>query len=138
MKGIIILTVVALAAGGAIYGFTYKNYNSGSGKDMNVEEIERSQPRNFLTNVELCMGGFESIDTIKLHGVIKNKATIVSYKDAVVRITYYSSTKTVLGHKEYTISKVFPPHSEVKFELKIEAIKDVNTTDLEVIQATAN
>ena len=78
-------------------------------------------------------------DKIKVHGVIKNTATVASYKDAIVRITYYSKTKTELGSKEYTIYDIFPAHSEVKFELKIENYKDLNikrssiTTDLKQI-----
>jgi hypothetical protein len=138
-KVIIIFTVVALI-GGTIYGFTYKSTNSCNGKVNSGEEIERSQPRNFLTADEIC-AGFEG-DTIKVHGVIKNKATVASYKDAVVRLTYYSYTKTELGHKEYTINKVFPPHSEVKVEFKIEDkienYKEVNTIGWDLIQATSN
>ena len=77
-------------------------------------------------------------DKIKVHGVVKNKATVATYKDAVVRVTYYSKTKTELGNKEYTIYEVFPPNSEVKFELKIENYKDVSTIGWDVIQAKAN
>jgi hypothetical protein len=118
------------------------SYNS-SGSDsyqkkvMTVEEIERSKPTFFLKTDEICMGNFLD-DTIKIHGVIKNKATVASYKDAVVKITYYSYGKTELGNKEYAIHEVFPPHSEIKVELKVEYYKDVNTIGWEVIQATIN
>lgn len=140
--GIILLIVVAGL-------FVANHVNSGGGnsyetggntyqeKVMTVEEIERSQPTNFLTadgNYDENFWG----NIIKVHGVIKNIATVASYKDAVVRVTYYSKTKTELGSKEYTIYDNFPPHSEVKFELKIENYKDVNTIGWEVIQATAN
>lgn len=56
----------------------------------------------------------------------------------LLQVTYYSKTKTELGNKEYTIYDNFPPHSEVKFELKIENYKDVKSIGLDVIQATAN
>lgn len=106
-------------------------------KVMTVEEIERSQPTNFLTADGNYNENFWG-DKIKVHGVIKNAATVASYKDAVVRVTYYSKTKTELGSKEYTIYDNFPPHSEVKFELKIENYADVNTIGWDVVQATAN
>ena len=106
-------------------------------KVMTVEEIERSQPTNFLTAEGNYNENFWG-DKIKVHGVIKNKATVATYKDAVVRITYYSKTKTEIGSKDYTIYDIFPPHSEVKFELKINNYKDVKTIGWEVIQATAN
>jgi len=106
-------------------------------KVMTVEEIERSQPTNFL----MADGNYnESFwgDKIKVHGIIKNTATVASYKDAIVRITYYSKTKTELGSKEYTIYDVFPAQSEVKFELKIENYKDVHSIGWDVITAIAN
>jgi hypothetical protein len=123
------------------------NSNSGDGsgsnpatyqeKVMSVEEIERSEPTKFLTadgNYNTNFWG----NKLKVHGIITNKATVASYKDAVIRVTYYSKTKTELGNKEYTIYENFPPHSKVKFELKIENYKDLETIGWDVIQATAN
>ena len=104
---------------------------------MTIEEIERSQPTKFLNASGNYNENFWG-NQIKVHGVIKNSATVASYKDAIVRVTYYSKTKTELIRKEYTIYENFPPHSEVKFELKIENYKDVNTIGWEVIQATPN
>lgn len=106
-------------------------------KVMTVEEIERSQPTNFLTADGNYNRNFWG-NKIKVHGKIKNNATVASYKDAVVRVTYYSKTKTELGSKEFTIYDIFPPHSEVMFELKIENYKDVNTIGWDVIEAKAN
>jgi hypothetical protein len=106
-------------------------------KVMTVEEIERSQPTNFLTADGNYNRNFWG-NKIKVHGKIKNNATVASYKDAVIRVTYYSKTKTELGSKEFTIYDIFPPHSEVMFELKIENYKDVNTIGWDVVEATAN
>ena len=106
-------------------------------KVMTVEEIERSQPTNFLTADGNYNENFWG-DKIKVHGVIKNTATVASYKDAVVKVTYYSKTKTILGSNNYTIYDNFTPNSETKFELKIENYKDVNSIGWDVIEATAN
>jgi len=139
------ITLLIIVVGGI---FVANNVNSGGGsygtggdtyqeKVMTVKEIERSQPTRFLTADGNYNESFRG-DKIKVHGVIKNNATAASYKDAVVRVTYYSKTKTELGSKEYTIYDNFPPHSEVKFELKIENYKHVKTIGWDVIQATAN
>jgi hypothetical protein len=146
-RNILIVIILLVLVVGGLFVANNMNSNSGGGygtggdtyqeKVMTVEEIERSQPTNFLTadgNYNESFWG----DKIKVHGVIKNTATVASYKDAVVRVTYYSKTKTELGSKEYTIYDNFPPHSEVKFELKIENYKDVNSIGWDVIQATAN
>lgn len=118
-------------------GSTNNDNQTYDEKVMTVEEIELSQPTTFL----MADGNYNENfwgDKIKVHGVIKNTATVASYKDAIVRITYYSKTKTELGSKEYTIYDIFPAHSEVKFELKIENYKDVNSIGWEVITAIAN
>ncbi len=105
-------------------------------KVKTVEEIERSQPTKFL----IADGKYnENIwgNKIKVNGIITNTATVALYKDAVVRVTYFTKTKTELGSKDYTIYEQFPPHSTVKFDLKIENYKDVNSIGWEVVQATA-
>ena len=117
-------------------GSTSPDSQSYKEKVMSVEEIERSQPAKFLTASGNYNENFWG-DKFKVHGVITNKATVAAYKDAVVRVTYYSKTKTVLATKEYTIYENFPPHSEVKFELKIDNYQNVSTIGWDVIQAKA-
>ncbi|WP_017257829.1 DUF4339 domain-containing protein [Pedobacter arcticus] len=115
-------------------GSTYETPQTYQEKVMTVEEIERSQPLNFLTADGNYNKNFWG-DKIKVHGVIKNNATVATYKDALVKITYYTKTKSELGSKEYRIYETFPPHSEVKFELKIDNFKDVATIGWEVLKA---
>ena len=129
----------------AVVFITNQNSNSyGSGSEqtyeekvMTVEETEKSQPTTFLTadgNYNESFWGTK----LKVHGLIKNTATVATYKDAVVRVTYYSKTKTELGSKEYTIYETFPPNSTKNFELKIENYKDVNSIGWNVVNATSN
>ncbi|MDO9185795.1 MAG: hypothetical protein Q7W13_07270 [Bacteroidia bacterium] len=116
--------------------------NSGNGNSsdspqengLTAGEIERPQPMSVLEAGEICMSGFDG-DSINMHGVIKNTSPADSYKDVVVKVTYYSDAKKKLGNKEYTIPEVFPPHSDVRVELKVENCKDVNTIGWEVIYA---
>jgi hypothetical protein len=123
----------------------YKKMNSGSGnsssrstyyeKIMSIEETEQSQPTVFLKASGNYNENFWG-DKIKVHGKITNSATVATFKDAVVRVTYYSKTKTVLGSNEYTIYEIFPPNSVKNFELKIQNYKDVNTIGWDVIKAS--
>jgi len=106
-------------------------------KVMTVEEIEKSNPVKFLT----ADGTYNSNlfgNKLKVHGTITNQATVATYKDAVVRITYYSKTKTELGNADYTIYDIFPPNATKDFELKIENYTDVNSIGWEVVSATVN
>jgi hypothetical protein len=116
------------------------NQNSGNTyqeKIQSVEEIERSQPTNFLDASGTYNPTFFG-NKIKVHGIIKNTATVATFKDAVVKVPYYSKTKTVLGNNNYTIYDFFPPHSEKNFELKIETYQDVSTIGWDVISAIPN
>lgn len=131
-----LLTITSCGHSG---GSSSDTSSSGSYQEkvMSVEEIERSQPTTFLTADGTYNENFWG-DKLKVHGKITNSATVASYKDAVVRVTYYSKTKTELGSKEYTIYEVFSPHSTKTFELKIDNYKDVNSIGWDVISAVAN
>jgi hypothetical protein len=140
---IIVIVLIAIVGGLKIFDKMSRGSGYGSGGDtykekvMTVKEIERLQPTKFL----MADGKYENNfwgDKILVHGVITNNATVATYKDAVVRVTYYSKTKTVLGNKDYTVYEMFPPHSTTEFELKIDNYKDVNTIGWDVIKATAN
>jgi hypothetical protein len=103
-------------------------------KVMTIAEIEQSQPSQFLTADGNYNQNFLGTK-LKVHGLIRNTATVASYKDAVVQVTYYSKTKTILGSEKYTIYETFAPHSTVNFELKIENYQDVSTIGWDVIDA---
>lgn len=105
-------------------------------KVMSVEDIERSDPSNFLTAQASYNQNFLG-NKIKVNGSIINKATVASYKDAVIRITYYSKTNTALTTSEHTIYEALPPTSTVSFDLKVDNYKDVTSIGVEVISAMA-
>lgn len=129
----LILVITSCNSGGARADAEPQNYQE---KVMSVQEIENSQPANFLSAGGTYNESFFG-DKLKVHGVIKNSATVATYKDAIVRITYYSKTKTELTSRQYTIYDFFPPHSEKHFELKIENYKDVSSIGWDVLEAKA-
>jgi hypothetical protein len=106
-------------------------------KVMTVEEMEKATPVNFLNASGNYNENFWG-NKIKVHGVINNTATVATYKDAVVRVTYYTKTNTEIATADYTIYDVFPPHSEVNFELKIDNYENVSTIGWDVISALNN
>jgi len=113
------------------------NPQSYQEKVMSIEEVERSQPTNFLSADGTYHENFWG-NKFKVNCTITNKATVAAYKDAVVRVTYYTKTKTVLGSKDYTIYEMFPPSSTKTVELEIENYQNVNSIGWDVIRATAN
>jgi len=99
------------------------NNNSGNStyqqKVQTVEEIEKENPARFLD----ASGTYNPNiwgTAMKVHGTIKNNATVANYKDVTIEITFYSKTETVLDTKQYKIYDFFPAHETKNFELKID------------------
>jgi hypothetical protein len=99
-----------------------------------ILKMEQSQPTKFLnatgTYRENLLG-----DKIKISCTIENNATSASYKDAVVRVTFFSKTKTILGSEDFTVYEVFNPQNSKTVELKVNNYTDVSTLGWDVIKA---
>lgn len=138
-----IITITAAVVLVVVGGAALLNSTRGGGgtedsyqeKVMTIEEIERSQPAKFLSADGTYRENFWG-DKLKVSCVITNKATVATYKDAVIQISYYTKTKTELGSKKYTVYEVFPPNSKKTVELKIDNYKDVNSIGWKVISAS--
>jgi hypothetical protein len=103
---------------------------------MSLEDKELANPTDFLdatgTYRENLLG-----DKLKINGTITNSATVATYKDAVVRVTYYSKSKTNLGSEDYTIWDIFPPHSTKKFNLKTKNYSNISSIGWDVVKASS-
>ena len=140
----IVLVVIVVSFGiKVLVALVNSGGDSDSGKEtyqekvMTIEEIERSQPTKFL----IASGNYNENfwgTKYEIHGTIKNTATVATYKDAVIKVKYYSKTETEMGSNSYTLYEVFTPQSTVNFEVKVEKYEGVNTIGWEVVQATAN
>jgi hypothetical protein len=110
------------------------NYNE---QKMTIEQTEKSVPLRFLSvegNYNESFWGTK----FKLKGKVTNRATVASYKDLIMRITYYSKTNSVIGSKDYTIYQIFQPNIVTSFKLDVENYKDVESIELDIVGAIAN
>lgn len=132
------LIILAVIVGFIIVRVVFNNgSNSYFEQKLTIKQTEKSNPLRFLTiegNYRESFWGTK----FKLRGKITNTATIAAYKDVVVKITYYSKTKTVLGSNNYTIYKVFPPNKVTDFKLDVENYKDVSSIGLDLVNAKPN
>ncbi|WP_339611506.1 hypothetical protein [uncultured Planktosalinus sp.] len=101
---------------------------------MSIEEIESANPVQFLKADGEYNESFWGTE-LKINGKISNTAKVASYKDVVLKVTYYSKTNSVIGNKEYTVYEIFPPNSIVPFKLSIKNYKDVSSIGWEVVEA---
>lgn len=144
LMGMLALISIPILIIGVIGLFIVENINNSyyesastltyTEKIMTVEEEERANPVKFLEADGTYRENFGG-DKFKISGKIKNKATVATYKDATVRVTYYTKSKTKLGSEDYTIYEVFPPNSTKEFKLKVQNYKDVDSLGWEVINA---
>ena len=106
-------------------------------KLLTVTQIEDASPIDFLElegNYNKSFWGSE----FKIKGKIINKASVADYKDVIVRVTYFSKTKSSIGSMDYTIYEVYPPNSTTPFKLDAENFNDVNSIRCEIVGAVAN
>ena len=106
-------------------------------KKMTIEEMENAYPKQFLS-VEGKYDGNIWGTKFKIKGEITNKASIADYKDIIIRIKYFSKTKSIIGSENYTIYEVFPPNQVNSFKLDVAKYKDVESIGLNIVGATPN
>jgi hypothetical protein len=73
---------------------------------MSVEETEISQPTSFLKadgNYNKNLFGTK----LKVHGTITSSASVATFKDAVIQITFYSATQNRIIQQELYYIQLF-------------------------------
>ena len=97
-------------------------------------EKEKSTPTIFLE----VTGTYRKnlIDQLVLEGTISNNATLATYKDVVLNITYYSKTQTELGSEEKTVFDFFKPATKKDFKIKVSGYQETESVGLDIISAT--
>jgi hypothetical protein len=59
-----------------------------------------------------------------IEGDIINKATLAKFKDLVVKVSYYSQTKTLIEEKSFTFYEYYEPHSAKHFTMKVDVLPE--------------
>lgn len=134
---IVICVLVVIAA--IVRSFTYNEtiddpYNSYEENVLSIEQVEGLNPENFLSADGTYRENFLG-DKLKINCEVTNRATVVTYKDAVIQVTYYTKTKTVIGRENYVLYELFPPGSTKTVKMKIENYRDVNSIGWKVVGA---
>lgn len=102
---------------------------------MTIAETEAAYPTNYLEAGGTYRENFLG-DKLKIDGYIQNNATVTTYKDVVIEVTYYSKTDTNMGTENFTIYEFFPPTSKKPFNLKIKNYSNISKIGWKVINAT--
>lgn len=102
--------------------------------EMTLEEKEKSDPVAFLN----ASGTYRPTilgDKLKIKCEITNEAKVATFKDAIVRVTFFAASGTKLETKDFTIYEIFLPGETVTRELKVPNYSNVESIGWEVISA---
>lgn len=76
------------------------------------------------------------ISQLVLEGDIVSKASLATYKDPVLSVTWYSKTQTEIGTQQYPVYEVLSPHGTTHFKLKTSAPGEVASVAMNISSAT--
>jgi len=69
-------------------------------------------------------------------GTITNTASVCTYKDIDIKLTYYSKTAVKLDEGIETVYEVIPPGGSAKFKTKSFAPKGTDSVAIQIMKAT--
>ncbi len=102
---------------------------------MTIEEIEQKKPLRFLSvdgkNKKNLIG-----QTV-VKGQIHSTASVVSYKDIDVKLSFYSKTNALLEEDHEIIYETIGPGEELSFKSKYFAPKGTSRVELKIDGASA-
>lgn len=103
---------------------------------LSVEDTEMLNPTSFLS-VE---GTYRSnlIGEFVVEGTITNSATIATYQDAVLEISFYSKTGTLLGTEKKALYEYFPAGQIKTFKIKTYGYEGTHSIGLGLHSASAS
>jgi len=99
-----------------------------------IEEVEKKHPLRFI-QVE-AEDKKNLIGQRVVKGKIINRATLATYKDIVIRISFKAATGTVLEADQETINELVQPGDSVEFKSKFYPPKGTKQVSVSVISAS--
>lgn len=98
--------------------------------------LEKSSPATYITIKQPSWRASFS-GQIVLAGEIKNKATLATFKDVVLKVTFLSKTGAALRTNQYTIYEFVGPSKAIPYKLKVNGARDIADVKVEVAGGTA-
>ncbi len=105
-------------------------------KKASMEDIERSSPLKFLKITGSHHGNL--LNQTVVEGEVTNKATLVSYKNIQVEISFHDKDGKVIEKEKNILDDVIKPGGSNDFKIKTGHVKDANSVTLDIIAAVAD
>jgi len=113
------------------------NGNSYDNNKMSVESEEYSNPTRFLSTDGKYRANVLGTKKV-LEGTITNNATVATFKNVTLTITFYDANDNNVGSGAETIYESFPPNSTKQFKIKTSFPRGTKSVGWEIQSAENN
>ena len=133
--------IAALILASFVFGACVGDEKADEAKDKyeqtkeTLEQTEKKNPKRFLTVEGSDRKNLMRQTVIK--GTIANNATVASFKDIDVELSFYSETGALLLKDHEVIYKVIGPNSSETFKYKTYAPKGSDSVSMRIVSAKA-
>jgi hypothetical protein len=105
-------------------------------KKATLEEMERDSPLKFLRVTSSHHGNL--LNQTVVEGEITNKATLVSFKNIQVQVSFLDKDNTVIEKQKETLDDVVKPGATNDFKIKTSHVKGASSVTIDIIAAVAD
>jgi hypothetical protein len=105
-------------------------------KKTSLEEMERDSPLKFLKVAASHHGNL--LNQTVVEGTVTNKATLVSYKNLEVLITFKDENGSVLEKQKHTLDDIAKPGTTMGFKIKTGKVKGTASIIADITSAIAD
>ena len=127
---LILLSIVLTACSGDEKTAEAKANDKYEKTKETLEETEKKNPKRFLSVEETDKKNFWGKTVIKV--IITNKATVASYKDIDLELSFYSKTGAVLERDHEVVYETIAPGNSTKFTTRHRAPKETDRVEVKI------
>ena len=102
---------------------------------LELEEAVLSPQTKEVRKASLFKKAKYEPDGVLIEGFLNNKATLATFKDITLKVSYYSKTKSILRQKNFVLYEYFGPGSTNRLSIKDYPPEDWNSFNVEVVKA---
>ena len=102
---------------------------------LSTQDVTLKPQRKQLQRGGLFRQAKYEADGAILSGSLTNSASIAKFKDAVLEVTYFSQTKSVIRVDEFTVYEFFEANSTTGFSYKIDTPSQVEEFKCKIVSA---
>lgn len=105
-------------------------------KKASMEEMERDSPLKFLKVSGSSHGNL--VNQTVVEGEIRNKATLITYKNIQLQITFLDKEGSVIEKQKESLDVEVKPGESEDFKIKTGHVKGTNSVTFDIVSATAD